>query len=196
MKLYRSLFPGALAALLSVPAFAAPTTWIIDPAHSVAGFSVKHLLVSTVRGELGTVSGTVTYDPADPTKTVIDATIDVKTLSTHNDGRDKHLNSPDFFDTAKFPTATFKSTSVTKAGDGKLTVVGNLTLKGVTKPITLEVDGPAPEQAHPMKKGSFVSGASATGTLDRKDFGVSYGADSMVSDKVQLQLDVELDRKG
>ena len=196
MKTTRSLFLGAVAALLALPAAAAPITWTIDTAHAVAGFTVKHLSVTKVRGELGAVTGTVIYDAADPTKSSIDATIDVKGVTTHNDGRDKHLNSPDFFDTAKFPTATFKSTSVTKAGDGKLTVVGNLTLHGVTKPVTLAVEGPAAEQAHPMMKGTFVSAFSATTTIKRKDFGVSYGPDAMVSDDVQVELDIEVDRKG
>jgi len=195
MKMTRSLFVAAVAALLSLPAAAAPITWTIDGAHSAAGFSVKHLMVSTVRGELGAISGTVVYDAADLAKSSVEATIDVKGITTHNEKRDQHLNSPDFFDTAKFPTATFKSTSITKSGEGKLTIVGNLTLHGVTKAVTLEVEGPAPEQAHPMMKGTFVSGFTAKGKINRKDFGINYGPNSVLSDEVPVELDIEVDRK-
>lgn len=191
----RSLFVAGAIALLSLPVLAAPVTWTIDTAHSRAGFAVKHLLVSNVRGELGPISGTIVYDAADPSKSTVDATIDVKGVTTQNEKRDTHLHSADFFDTEKFPTATFKSTSVTKGADGKLTIVGNFTLRGVTKPVTLEVEGPAAEQAHPMMKGTFVTAFSAKTKLNRKDFGVSYGPNSVVSDDVAVDLDIEADRK-
>ncbi len=198
MKISRFLVAAA-AALLSLPAVAAPTAWTIDTAHSTAGFTVKHLAVSKVHGELGPVTGTVNFDKADPSKSTVEASIDVTNLSTQNEKRDGHLKSPDFFDAAKFPTATFKSTSVTKAGEGHWTVVGNLTLHGVTKPVTLDVEGPAAEQPHPMMKGTTVSAFSATGKINRKDFSVGTGnfaGDAIVSDEVQIQLDVEVNRKG
>ncbi len=195
MKTTRSLFLGAAAALLAAPAFAAPTTWTIDAAHSSSNFSIRHLGVSTVRGELGTTTGTVVFDPAAPEKSTIDATIDVKAISTHNEKRDAHLNSPEFFDTAKFPSATFKSTSVAKGANGHFTVVGNLTLHGVTKAVTLDVEGPAPEQASPMAKGVFVSGFVANTILKRADFGLTYGG-ALLGDDVKVELDIEVNRKG
>jgi polyisoprenoid-binding protein YceI len=194
MKITRSLFLVAAAALLSVPAFAAPTTWAIDPAHSSANFSIKHLGVSTVRGELGTTTGTVVYDAAAPEKSTIEATIDVKSISTHNEKRDQHLNSPELFDTAKFPTATFKSISVVKGAAGHFTVTGNLTMHGVTKSVVLDVEGPAAEQAHPMMKGTFVSGFTATTTIKKEDFGITYGGPMLGSD-VKVELDIEVNRK-
>ena len=194
MNITRSFFLAAAVVLVSVPAFAAPVTWTIDPAHSSSNFSIKHMAVSTVRGELGTTTGTIVYDAAAPEKSTIEASIDVKTISTHNEKRDQHLNSLELFDTAKFPTATFKSISVAKGAAGHWAVTGNLTMHGVTKSVVLDVEGPAAEQAHPMMKGTFVSGFIATTTIKKEDFGLTYGGPMLGSD-VKVELDIEVNRK-
>ena len=130
------------AIALSASAFAQAKTWKIDPNHSAARFSVRHMGISTVRGAFTKVSGTVTYDPADPSKTVIDATIDASSVDTRVEMRDNDLRSDHFFDVAKYPTLTFKSKRVEAAGPGKLKVTGDLTIHGVTKEVVLDVDGP------------------------------------------------------
>jgi polyisoprenoid-binding protein YceI len=187
----RRTFAAALSALLltGVNAFAQSSTWTIDKNHSQVNFAIKHALVSTVRGSISGVTGTVVWDDKDPTKSSVEATMTSSTVSTNNDARDKHLKSPDFFDVEKYPTLTFKSTSVTSSG-GKLQVIGDLTLTGVTKSITLTVDGPTPPQKG--QGGKTVTGFSATGTLKRSDFnfGSKFGAAS-VGDDVQFTIDVE-----
>src|SRR5690242_11201848 len=139
----RLLLPLAIVFVLSGFAFPQAQEWQIDPAHSAAQFSVKHLGISTVRGAFSKVSGTVQYDPADPSKTVINATIDASSIDTRVQMRDNDLKSPNYFDVQKFPTITFKSKRVAKAADGKLSVIGDLTMHGVTKEVTLDVDGPS-----------------------------------------------------
>jgi polyisoprenoid-binding protein YceI len=190
----RRIFTAALSALLltGVSAFAQSTTWTIDHNHSQVNFAIKHAMVSTVRGSLSGVTGTVVWDDKDPSKSSVEATIDAATVSTNNDARDKHLKSPDFFDVAKNPNLTFKSTSVTGT-NGKLQVVGDLTLAGVTKSVTLDVDGPtAPVKG---QGGKLVTGFSATGTLKRSDFnfGSKFGSPTL-GDDVQFTIDVEADK--
>jgi polyisoprenoid-binding protein YceI len=187
----RRIFTAALSALLltGVSAFAQSSTWTIDKNHSQVNFAIKHAMVSTVRGSLSGVTGSVVWDDKDPSKSSVEATIDATTVSTNNDARDKHLKSPDFFNVEKFPTLTFKSTSVTSSG-GKLQVVGDLTLAGVTKSVTLTVDGPtAPVKG---QGGKLVTGFSATGTLKRTDFnfGSKFGGTAL-GDDVQFTIDVE-----
>ncbi|HXN55907.1 MAG TPA: YceI family protein [Myxococcales bacterium] len=191
----RSLFAGAAAALLAVPAFAAPVAYDIDPTHSNAIFAVKHMMVSTVRGEFGKVEGKVVWDAANPANSTVDATIDANTLSTREEKRDQHLKSPDFFDVANHPKITFKSTKVEAAGKGLYKVTGDLTIRGNTKPVVLDVEGPTAEVKDPA--GNTKVGASATTKLNRKDFGVSWNKnlDSggvVVSDDVTIQIDLEL----
>jgi polyisoprenoid-binding protein YceI len=176
---------------------AAQHLYNIDTAHSSAQFSVVHLSISKVNGEFRKVSGTVYFDPANPEKDKIDALIDVTTVSTREDKRDEHLKSDAFFDVAKYPTMTFKSTSAMKQG-GKLLVMGDLTLHGVTRPVTLEVEGPSAEIKDPQ--GNFKVGASATAKINRKDFGLTWnktldGGGVMVGDEVTINIDVELSRK-
>src|SRR5215469_1375158 len=130
------------ALFLTITAAAQVDTWQIDPNHSAAQFAVRHNGISTVRGAFAKTTGTVQYDPADPTKTVIDATIDANSVDTRVEPRDKDLRSPNFFDVEKFPTITFKSKKVESAGKGKLKITGGLTIHGVTKEVTLDVDGP------------------------------------------------------
>jgi len=187
----------AAALLLAVPAFAQAATWDIDPGHSVASFKVRHLMVSNVTGEFGKVTGMVSYDPADVTKSSVEATIDTTSLTTRQEARDKHLKSADFFDVEKFPTITFKSKKVEKAGEGKLKVTGDLTIKGVTKEVVLDVDGPmTPVTAF----GGQKSGASATTKINRQDFGVSWnkaleGGGVVVSDEVAITIEIEMGQK-
>lgn len=180
-------FTAALA--LTVSAAAQGETWNIDPYHSAAQFAVRHGGISTVRGAFGKLSGTVQYDPSDPTKTVIDATIDTNSVDTRVEPRDKDLRSPNFFDVEKFPTITFKSKHVEAAGKGKLKVTGDLTIHGVTKEVVLDVDGPNGPNKDP--KGNQHMGASATTQLNRRDFGVN-GAPGGVGDDVQITIDVEM----
>jgi len=183
----------AVAALAPALAWADSSTWNIDTSHTEAGFSVRHLVISTVKGAFGKTTGTVKLDPADLTKSSVDATIDVSSINTRNDDRDKHLRSPDFFDTAKFPSITFKSTKVEKAGDG-LKVTGDLTMKGVTKPVVLTVAGPTGEVKDPW--GNTRRGLQASGKINRQDFGVTWSkvieAGPVVGDEVTISIDAEL----
>jgi polyisoprenoid-binding protein YceI len=179
-----------IAALLAAAPALAAETYKLDGAHTAATFAVKHLLISTVRGEFTKTEGAVSIDPADVTKSSVEATIDAASVNTREEKRDAHLKSPDFFDVAKFPKITFKSTKVEKAGEGKLKVTGDLTMHGVTKPVVLDVAGPTPEVKDPY--GLTRRGVSATTTVNRKDFGVSYGPDAVVSDNVVITIDAEL----
>ena len=170
-------------------AFAQLETWKIDPAHSAAQFSVRHLGISTVRGEFKKVSGSANYDPSDPAKTSIEAAIDATTIDTRVDKRDNDLRGPEFFDVQKYPTITFKSKRTEAEGTGKLKITGDLTIHGVTREVVLDVDGPTPPIKDP--KGNSHMGASATTKINRKDFGVS-GAPTVAGDEVSITIDVEL----
>ncbi|MBI5066928.1 MAG: YceI family protein [Deltaproteobacteria bacterium] len=183
----------AVAVLAPALALADTSTWNIDTAHTEAGFSVRHLVISTVKGSFGKTTGTVKLDPADLTKSSVEATIDVASVNTRNEDRDKHLKSPDFFDVAKFPTITFKSTKVEKAGDG-LKVTGDLTMKGVTKPVVLTVAGPTGEVKDPW--GNTRRGLQAKGKVNRQDFGVTWSkvveAGPVVGDEITIDIEAEL----
>jgi polyisoprenoid-binding protein YceI len=186
------------AALLLSPALAQAATWEIDPSHSSVGFGVKHMMVTTVKGQFQKVTGTVEIDDKDVTKSSVEVTVDVGSITTHDEKRDAHLKSPDFFDVAKYPTATFKSTKVQKAGKDKLKVTGDLTLHGVTKPVVLEVEGPTPPFKTPF--GTVVRGVHATGKIDRKDFGIGWNkvldnGGVLVGNQVTLDLSAELTEK-
>jgi polyisoprenoid-binding protein YceI len=183
---------ASLAAALPALALAATDAWNIDPAHSSSGFAVRHLVISTVRGQFAKTTGTVKLDPSDLTRSSVEATIDASSIDTRESQRDGHLKSPDFLDTAKYPTITFKSTKVAKAGQDKLAVTGDLTLHGVTKPVTLEVS------ASPEVKGLFGEtrrGFTATTQINRKDFGLVWNkvleAGPAVGDEVSIVLDIE-----
>ena len=132
---------GGVSRLICVPAFSATATWKIDPKHSAAQFSVRHMGIATVRGAFSSVNGTVQYDEQDPSKSSVDVTIDVSTVDTREPARDKDLRSDHFFDVEHFPTMTFKSKKVEAAGTGKLKITGDLTIRGVTKQVILDVDG-------------------------------------------------------
>ena len=185
---------AALALALPGLALGASSTWQIDPAHTHAIFGVRHLVISTVKGEFGKTTGTLVLDDADVTKSKVEATIDATTVNTREPKRDEHLRSPDFFDVAKHPTLTFKSTKVEKAGEGKLRVAGDLTIRGVTKSVTLDVSGPTQEIKDPW--GNAKRGVSATTKINRKDFGLAWSktieAGPVVGDEVTIEIEAEL----
>ena len=175
---------------LAVSAAAQTETWQLDPAHTAAQFAVRHMGISTVRGAFTKVSGTVQYDPADPAKSSIDATIDAASMDTRVEMRDNDLRSSKFFDVAKYPSITFKSKRVEPAGTGKLKVTGDLTMHGVTKEVVLDVDGPSQPFKDP--RGNMHMGASATTTINRTDFGVGTIPAAMVAEQVAITIDMEL----
>lgn len=173
---------------------AGPNTWQIDPAHSTVGFVVRHMMVSNVHGTFGKVAGSVNYDGKDISSVAADVTIDTTSITTNNEKRDAHLKSPDFFDVATFPTLTFKSKRVQKVSDGKFKLIGDLTMHGVTKEVTLDVEGPT--QAI-VAQGASRVGASASTTLNRQDYGVKWsrnidGGGVVVGDEVKVTLELEL----
>ncbi len=176
---------------LAVPA--QMTSWKIDPVHSGVEFKIRHLGVSNVRGTFSKPMGVIRLDEKDVTKSSVEATIQADTVNTNEDARDKHLKSAEFFDVEKHPAITFKSTSLANNG-GKLTMTGDLTMNGVTKPVTLALDGPAPPQTD--GKGVTRSGFSATGTISRSDFnfGSKYGS-PIIGNDVQFTIDVEMDKQ-
>jgi len=174
------------------------TEWEIDPTHTTAQFSVKHMMFTTVRGTFEKVSGNVSLDDKDPTRSHVDLLIDAASINTNQAKRDEHLRSPDFFDVAKTPNITFKSTKIDKAGKGKFKVTGDLTMRGVTKPVVLSVEGPSPEVKSPW--GKTVRSVVATGKLNRKDWGLNWNkaleaGGVLVSDEVQIEVDAELMQK-
>ena len=172
-------------------------TYAIDPAHSQVDFGIKHMGISNVHGRFAIKDGTIDLDPQNLTESAVMATIDVASVDTGVAQRDGHLRSPDFFDTAKFPTATFKSTKVSKTGDG-YDVVGDLSLHGVTKPVTLHMESPSKEQIGMDKMPH--RGFTATTTLHRQDFGLNWNGtlksgDSMLGDDVKMEFDIEAAKK-
>jgi polyisoprenoid-binding protein YceI len=174
-----------LIAALSLSGFAAAQgTWQIDPK-----FAVRHLGVSTVRGAFTKVTGSATFDSADPSKTTLDATIDASSVDTRVQMRDNDLRSPNFLDVQKYPAITFRATQVKAAGEGKLQIMGGLTIHGVTKQVVLDVDGPSAPIKDPM--GNRRIGAEATTKINRKDFGVN-GAPAVVGDEISITIDAEL----
>jgi polyisoprenoid-binding protein YceI len=185
---------AALAAGATVQA----ATYEIDAAHSSAGFRVRHLMISNVRGSFSKVSGKVEFDPKNLDASKVEATVDVNTIDTSVEARDKHLKSPDFFDVAKFPSITFMSKKFAPAGEGKYKVTGDLTMHGVTKPVVLDLTDVTPEVKG--QRGEIRIGGQATTKINRKDFGLSYGAlmeggGAVIGDEVVITLDLELVKK-
>ncbi len=173
---------------------AAADTWQIDPAHSSAQFSVTHLTISTVRGEFGKTSGTIEYDGKDVASIKVDVTIDAASITTRNDYRDNDLKSDHFFDVAKYPTITFKSKKVAAGTGGGFQLVGDLTIHGVTKEVTLDVAQPS--KIIKGMRGETRVGASAATKINRQDFGVKWnaaldGGGVVVSDMVAITIDIE-----
>jgi len=174
---------------MAAAAAAQVETWQIDPNHSSAQFSVRHLGVSTVRGAFMKVSGSAKYDAADPSKGSLDATIEASSVDTRVEMRDNDLRSPNFLDVQKYPTITFHSKQTKAAGTGKLQITGDLTIHGVTKEVVLDVDGPTTAIKDPW--GNQRIGASAATKINRKDFGVN-GAPGVVGDEITITIDAEL----
>jgi polyisoprenoid-binding protein YceI len=186
-----------LMALLA-PLHVSAAVYSIDPAHTTIGFKVRHLMISNVKGVFEKFKGTVNIDEKDITKSKVDVSIETSSVNTNIAKRDDHLRSPDFFDVAKFPTMTFVSTKVEKAGVDTLRVTGNLTIKGVTRQVILNVEGPTGEIKSPQ--GDVKRGASAIATINRQDFGVSWskkldGGGVVVADDVHISIDTELARQ-
>ena len=172
----------------------ATTTWKIDPVHSVAEFKVKHMMITNVKGQFTGVSGSLSLDENDLTLSRVEATIDAASINTREPQRDTHLKSPDFFDVEKFPTLSFKSTHVSRNADGDLQVAGALTIHGVTRNVTFEVEGPTAPAKDPW--GNTRLGLSAITKINRKDFGLTWNAaletgGILVGDEVTITLDVE-----
>jgi len=190
-------FPLALALFLALSATAQTSTWTIDPKHSTAQFTVRHLAISNVSGNFTNVTGTIDLNEKDITQSQVSAVIDVSSVDTRVSDRGKDLRSPNFFDVEKYPTIEFKSKRIVNSG-GKLQVIGDLTMHGTTREVTLDVDGPTPELNDPW--GNVRRGFSASTTLNRKDFGLTYNhalktGEAVVGDNVKIQIDLELIKK-
>jgi polyisoprenoid-binding protein YceI len=189
----RFLTALAIALLLTLSAASQDkNAWQIDPPHSSAQFSVRHLGISTVRGAFTKVSGAVRYEPNDPTKESLQATLDASSVDTRVEARDKDLRGPNYLDVQKYPTITFVSKKFEAAGTGKLKITGDLTIHGTTKEVVLDVDGPSAAIKDPW--GNQRMGASATTTINRMDFGVA-GGKGMIGDEISITLDIEMTRK-
>lgn len=187
----------ALLAFVALSADAQNSTWTIDPNHSTAQFTVRHLAISNVSGNFTKVTGTLVLNDKDITQSQVSAVIDASSVDTRVPDRDKDLRSPNFFDVEKYPTIEFKSKRILNTG-GKLQVIGDLTMHGTTREVTLDVDGPTPELNDPW--GNVRRGFSASTTLNRKDFGLTYNhalktGEAVVGDNVKIQIDLELIKK-
>jgi polyisoprenoid-binding protein YceI len=170
------------------------TVWNIDPVHSIAEFRVKHMMISSVRGQFTGVSGSLTYNESDPAQSHVEATIDASTIDTRDPQRDTHLKSADFFDVEKYPTFTFKSSRITRRADGSLAVVGPLAMHGATKEVEFAVEGPTPPAKDPW--GNTRIGVAATTRINRRDFGLTWNAaletgGVLVSEEVSITLELE-----
>lgn len=184
--------------LFIIPALTYPSTWQIDPDHSSFQFKVRHLMVSNVKGDFSKVRGVVTIDEQNIANLKVDITIDAASINTGHARRDEHLRNPDFFDVGKYPTITFVSKKVEKSGTGRLKVAGDLTIRGMTKEIMLDVKGPTEEVKDPG--GNFRRGATATAKINRQDFGMMWNrvldaGGVVVSDEVNIYVEVELIKK-
>ncbi len=188
---------SAVALVASLWALAQTSTWNIDPAHSTAQFTVRHLGISNITGSFMKVTGTVVLNDRDITQSEVSATIDVNSVDTRVEARDKDLKSPHFFEVEKYPTIEFKSKKIVSSG-GRLQVIGDLTIHGTTRDVTLDVDGPTPELADPW--GNLRRGISAATTINRKDFNLLYNdllktGEAVVGDTVKIQIDAEMVKK-
>ena len=188
---------STIALVASLSALAQTSTWNIDPAHSTAQFTVRHLGISNVTGSFTKVTGTVVLNDRDITQSEVSATIDVNSVDTRVEARDKDLKSPHFFEIEKYPTIEFKSKKIVSNG-GRLQVIGDLTIHGTTRDVTLDVDGPTPELADPW--GNLRRGISAATTINRKDFNLLYNdllktGEAVVGDTVKIQIDAEMVKK-
>jgi len=194
----RRMILAAAVLCLAAPGLLHAATWEFDPAHTGVHFKVRHLMISSVRGEFEKVSGKIVYDEADVTKSSADITIDAASVNTRVEKRDADLRSPNFLDVAKHPAITFKSKRVDKAGNGTLKMTGDLTIRGVTKEVVLTVEGPTPEIKDPG--GNLRVGGQAITKIHRNDFGLNWNktletGGVVVGDEVEITIDVEIFRK-
>src|ERR1700751_4045249 len=198
MKILRTAAPIlAICTLLATIASAQTSTWTIVPNHSTAQFTVRHLAISNVSGNFTKMTGSIVLNEKDLTQSQVNAVIDASSVDTRVADRDKDLRSPNFLDVEKYPTLEFKSKRIVNSG-GKLQMIGDLTLHGTTREVTLDVDGPTPELSDPW--GNVRRGFSATTTINRKDYGVVWNntlktGEAVVGDNVKIQIDVEIVRK-
>jgi polyisoprenoid-binding protein YceI len=196
-KVQKGIAVAAIVVVTTISTFAQSSAWNIDPAHSTAQFTVRHLGISNVTGNFTKVSGTVMFDEKNIAQSRVTASIDVNSVDTRVEMRDQDLKSPHFFDVEKYPTIDFKSKRIVKSGD-KLQLVGDLTIHGTTREVTLDVDGPTPEITDPW--GNARRGFEATTTINRKDFGLVYNnalksGEAVVGDTVKIVVDVEMTKK-
>jgi len=197
-QMRKSAILAAVVLSLAVPGLALPAPWELDPVHTGVHFKVRHLMVSSVRGDFEKVSGKITYDESDVTKSTADISIDAASINTRDAKRDGDLRNPDFLDVAKYPTISFKSRKVEKTGNGNLRMTGDLTIKGVTKEVDLLIEGPTKPAKDPW--GNRRVGGSATTRINRKDFGLTWNmpletGGVLVGDEVDITIDVEIFRK-
>lgn len=172
-----------------------PTQWQIDPAHSAAHFSVRHLMISNVRGEFTKLTGSAQINPADLSKSSVEVTIEAGSLNTREPQRDEHLRSSDFFDVAKYPTLTFRSKRIEAMGPEDFKLTGDLTIHGVTKEVTFDGEGPTPSVKDPW--GNIRAGVTASAKINRKNFGLVWNAVTeaggvVVGDEVKITIEAEL----
>jgi len=198
MKNWMSCSLIVLVVVIAAPIAASADTWQIDPGHSTVGFTVRHMTISSVRGQFDKFTGTITSKGSDPASVSIDVTIDTASIDTRSSDRDADLKSANFLDVAKYPTMTFKSKKIEAAGTGKWKVVGDLTLHGVTREVTLAVEGPTAPIKDPW--GNTRAGASATTKISRKAFGLTWNkmieaGGAVVGDEVSVSIDVEAVKK-
>jgi polyisoprenoid-binding protein YceI len=192
----RTVILCAITLLASPQIFAQISTWNIDPAHSTAQFTVRHLGISNVTGSFTKVTGSVVLNEQDITQSQVSSSIDVNSIDTRVEARDKDLKSPHFFDVEKYPTIEFKSKKILSGA--KLQLIGDLTIHGTTREVTLDVDGPTPALTDPW--GNLRRGISATTTINRKDFNLTYNnvlksGEALIGDTVKIQIDAEIVNK-
>jgi polyisoprenoid-binding protein YceI len=191
----RYIFACFAFIVLTVPAFAPATTYEIDPGHSSFNFKVRHLTVSNVTGTFGKVKGTAEIDDREIIALKVEVTLDASSIDTGHAKRDEHLRSADFFDVAKYPTLTFVSKKISRIDTNKILVIGDLTIRGVTKEVTVDVEGPTPEIKDPG--GKMRRGATGTAKVNRKDFGITWNrtldaGGLVVGDEVHISVEIEL----
>jgi len=194
------LLAATMILALALPVWALAETWNIDPAHTVAGFTVRHMMITNVTGVFEATKGTIEYTMGDPNSIKADVTIETKSVNTRITRRDDDLRSDNFFNAEKFPTITFKSKRVQSAKPGSLELVGDLTIRDVTKEVILKVEGPTPPVRDPQ--GNRRVGAAATTTINRKDFNINYNrvieaGGVVVGDEVRINIEIEaVEKKG
>ena len=194
----RYITPMMVLLFLAIPIFTDAATWQMDLAHSSFQFKIRHLTVSNVKGDFNKFQGVANIDDQNISHLKVEVAIDVASVNTGHAQRDEHLRGPDFFDVTKYPTITFVSKKVNKTETNRLKVIGYLTLRGVTREVTVDVEGPTPEVKDPW--GNFRRGVTATTKINRRDFGLTWNkvldtGGLVVGDEVDIYIEVELIRK-